>query len=59
MTKTSEMLLTQVNEAIDNCEPSVNEYAEVIAETLKEKYGKHNYEIFFNTMINILDNEQQ
>ena len=59
MTKTSEMLLTQVNEAINNCEPSVKEYAEVIAETLKEKYGIHNYEIFFNTMINILDNEQQ
>ena len=57
MTKTSEMLLTQVNVAINNCEPSVNEYAEVIAETLKEKYGIHNYEVFISTLKINLDNE--
>lgn len=57
MTKTSETLLTQVEEAINNCEPSVNEYAEVIAETLKEKYGKHNYEIFLATLKTNLGDE--
>lgn len=56
-TKTSETLLTQVKEAIDNCEPSVNEYAEVIAETLKEKYGIHNYEVFIATLKTNLSNE--
>ena len=56
-TKTSETLLTQVNEAIDNCEPSVNEYAEVIAETLKEKYGIHNYLTFIATLKTNLSNE--
>ena len=59
MTKTSETLLTQVNEAINNCEPSVKEYAEVIAETLKEKYGIHNYPNFIRTLKENLNNEQQ